>query len=988
MKSYLYYLNPNNRGKMSMAALFLMGAITCVNAQQKTTRDSLKTKSIDEVVVIGYGSQKRKDVNSSISSIKAADIASLKQVNADQMLQGKLAGVVVTSGNGQLGAASSIRVRGTTSLTGVNEPLYIIDGVPISGDAGGRATTGRPVAGNDFSSTGGAGNTTVSPISFLNPNDIESVDVLKDASAVAIYGARGANGVIIITTKSGKKGTGKISYDGSTIISEVAKFLPVMNLQEYATLQNNLAKSYNIQLRPEFAHPELLGKGTDWQNEVFQIGFGQTHQLGFSGGKDGVNYYLSGNYMDQSGVILDTGMKRYTFRGNFDAKVKNWLKIGTNISSGVTNEKFTVNQSFSGLITNLLLQAPDMPVVNLDGTFASPPGGQNVNYFNPVAEALERENRLIRKNFMGSVYGEVNLVKGLKYRAEISANTEFSEHTDFSPSYDRGSQANLTADLVERRQNWYSTNIQNLLTYDVGFNKHKFTVLLGQEANDVHWDGITAEGHGFKSNDVYNISMSDSDSRIVNGYKGSQAIYSLFSRLIYDFDNKYSFTASIRRDQSSKFDPVIKGKQVGYFPSVSVSWKVSNENFMENIKDVISHLKIRAGYGETGNQQIPNGRYAANLSQFFLPSNISNPDLTWESMKQTDIGIDLTLFNKLNINADVYRKISDDFLLQYPLPDYLTGGQSWYGGLDSPYYNMGQMRNQGVELTLNYSTKNNGSFNWDSTLVMSHNENKLLNILNGITLTEQANMNGYQPYIVSNTIVGNSVGTYWGFKTDGLFTSLDQLNKAPIQFDQTVGTEAGQTYLGDVKYVDINGDGKISDADRTIIGDPNPKLNIGFTNNFKYKNFDLSVFLYSVLGNDVMNLTRRNGTQNSTLYYNQFKEATDYWTEDNPNAKYPRLINSTSNRNLEISDRYIEKGDYLRIQNVTFGYTFSPDTLSTLKMSKIRIYGTIQNLYTFTDYKGYDPEIGLYNQNPLLNGIDNGRYPTPRTYSIGVNLEF
>lgn len=988
MKSFLYYLNPSNRGKTSIAALFLLGAITCVDAQQSTNRDSLKTKSIDEVVVIGYGTQKRKDVNSSISSIKSSDIQSLKQVNVDQMLQGKLAGVVVTNGNGQPGAAASIRVRGTTSLNGVNEPLYIIDGIPISGDASGRATSGRPVAGSDFSSTGGGGNNTVSPISFLNPNDIESVDVLKDASAVAIYGARGANGVIIITTKSGKKGTGKISYDGSTNITQIPKYLDVMNLQQYAAHQNNLALLFNTQLRPEFSHPELLGLGTDWQNEIFQIGFGQSHQLSFSGGKDGTSYYLSGNFMDQTGNILDTGMKRYTFRANIDAKVKPWLKVGTNLSTGITNENFTVNQSFGGLITNMLLQGPDMPVRNLDGTFASPPQNQNVNYFNPVAEALERENKLIRKNFLGSVFGEANLLKGLKYRVELSANTEFTEYTDFYPSYDRGTQFNLTADLFERRQNWYSTNIQNLLTYDLNINKHKITALVGQEANDSHWEGLLAEAHGFKFNDIHNISMSDADSRTVTGYKGSQALSSLFGRLIYDFDNKYSITASIRRDQSSKFEPAIDGKQVGYFPSVSVSWKVSSEKFMESVKDYISLLKIRAGYGETGNQQIPNGRYAANLTQYFLPGNIPNPNLTWESMKQTDIGLDFTLFNHFNVNFDVYKKLSENFLFQYPLPDYLTGGSSWNGGIDSPYFNMGQVENRGFDLTMSYGTKNDEGFNWNSTLVMSHNQNKLLNIINGVTLTEQANMNGYQPYVVSNTIVGSAIGTYWGFKTDGLFTSLDQLNNAPIQFGQSVGTAPGQTYLGDVKYVDVNGDGKITMDDATIIGDPNPDLTIGFTNSFSYKNFDLSIFLNGVVGNDVMNLTRRNGLENSMLYKNQLVEAANYWTEDRPNSDIPRPINSSSNPNILISDRFVEKGDFLRIQNVTLGYTFSPEALESIKMTKVRIYGTVQNLYTFTNYTGYDPEIGLFNQNPLLNGIDNGRYPMPRTFSLGVNLEF
>ena len=409
---------------------------------------------------------------------------------------------------------------------------------------------------------------------------------------------------------------------------------------------------------------------------------------------------------------------------------------------------------------------------------------------------------------------------------------------------------------------------------------------------------------------------------------------------------------------------------------------------MESVKDYISLLKIRAGYGETGNQQIPNGRYAANLTQYFLPGNIPNPNLTWESMKQTDIGLDFTLFNHFNVNFDVYKKLSDNFLFQYPLPDYLTGGSSWNGGIDSPYFNMGQVENRGFDLTMSYGTKNDEGFNWNSTLVMSHNQNKLLNIINGVTLTEQANMNGYQPYVVSNTIVGSAIGTYWGFKTDGLFTSLEQLNNAPIQFGQSVGTAPGQTYLGDVKYVDVNGDGKITTDDATIIGDPNPDLTIGFTNSFSYKNFDLSIFLNGVVGNDVMNLTRRNGLENSMLYKNQLVEAANYWTEDRPNSDIPRPINSSSNPNILISDRFVEKGDFLRIQNVTLGYTFSPEALEAIKMTKVRIYGTVQNLYTFTNYTGYDPEIGLFNQNPLLNGIDNGRYPMPRTFSLGVNLEF
>lgn len=949
------------------------------------------SESLNEVVVIGYGTQKKNDVNGSVSSIKTKDIQDLKQISLDQMLQGKLAGVSVTNGNGQPGAAASVRVRGVTSINGTNEPLYIIDGVPISGDATGRATSGRPISGNDFSSSGGSGSSAASPLSLINPNDILTIDVLKDASATAIYGSRGANGVVIITTKSGTKGTGKITYDGFTSVSSVYKKLDVLNLREYAIHQNGLAQIFGSVPRPEFAHPELLGEGTNWQNEIYQTAVAKSHQIAFSGAKDGTNYYLSGGFLDQEGNIISSGYKRYTMRLNLDSKIKDWLKVGTNINTGISNEKITVNQSFTGLISNTLLQAPDMPIRNLDGTFAAPPTGQNVNYFNPVAEALTKKNSLVRKNFLGSVYAEANIIKGLKYRIELSANTEFSENTEFAPAYDRGSQYNLTADLYERRQNWYSTNVKNLLTYDFAIDKHKFTVLAGQEANDSHWEGILAEAHGFKTNDIYSLNLSDPLNRFVTSYKGSQSLSSLFGRLIYDFDNKYGLSASIRRDVSSKFDPTTKN-QIGYFPAIALSWKLSNESFMEGTKKYVDNIKFRFGYGETGNQQIPNNRYSAILipqAGSFLVGNSPNPDLTWESLQQTNYGIDFTVLDsRLSVNLDFYNKKSKGFLFQYPLPDYLTGGISQYGGIDAPYSNLGLVQNKGLDLTLGYNTKNKGNFSWSSSLVFSTYKNKLLAIDNGVTLTEQVNTNGYQPVVVTNTIVGEAIGSFWGYKTDGLFTSLAQLNSAPLQFGQTVGTAPGQTYLGDVKYVDVNGDGIVNDKDKTIIGSPHPDFTFGFTNTFKYKNYDLSIFLQGSVGNDVMNLTRRAGTSNAQLYQNQFTEALNYYTATNTNTDIPRPIGSTSNPNLEISDRYIENGSYLRLQNLTFGYSLPQSLISKTKISRVKLTATAQNLLTLTHYKGYDPEIGAFNQNVLLSGVDNGRYPSPRTFSLGLNVEF
>ena len=971
-----------------------------VSIKGKTKIDVKLTSSAEnlkDVVVIGYGTQKKGNVNSAISSVKAKDLENLKQVSVDQMLQGKVSGVSVTNNSGAPGSAASVRVRGTTSISGTNEPLYVIDGVPVSGDATGKSTSGRSLAGKDgFSASGGSGNNAVSPLSMINPSDIESMDILKDASATAIYGSRGANGVIIITTKSGKKGTGRISYENFTSFSEVTNKLDVLTLPEYATLKTDLAKLWGFQTRQEFSHPELLGSGTNWQDEVYRTAITQSHQLSFSGAKDGTNYFLSGSYLDNEGTIINSGLKRYTIRLNLDSKIKSWLRVGGNLSGGITNEDITVNQSFTGLISNTLLQSPDIPVRSADGSFAGPPSAeQSVTYYNPVAEALTRENKLVRKNFLGNIYAEASIVEGLKYRIEVAGNTEFSENDDFRPSYKWGSQENVLADLDVRRQNWYSTNIKNLLTYDKSFGNHKFTVLLGQEANDSHWEGVIASAQGFKTISVHTLNLADVDNNTVTQYKGSSSLSSLFARIIYDFNSKYSITASTRQDISSKFDPTTEN-QKGVFNAVSGSWKLSNESFMEGTRKYVDNIKFRIGYGETGNQQIPNNSYSAmlatqnsGLGSGFLPSNYPNPDLVWESLNQINIGLDFTMFDsKLSASFDVYDKKSEGFLFQVPLPLYLTGGGGQYGGVSAPYSNLGTMSNKGLDVTIGYDMKSSGSFNWDTSLIVSRYKNNLDEIANGIVLTQEVNTNGYQPVVVTNTTINNPIGLFYGYVAEGLFKDQATLNSAPIQFGQAVGNGAGETALGDVKYKDVNDDGKIDANDKTFIGNPHPEFTFGFTNNFKYKNFDCSIFLQGSYGNDVMNLTKRAGTTNSSLYDNQFVDALDYYSATNVTSNNPRPIADASNTNLLISSRYVEDGSYLRIQNLTIGYSLPQDLIAKCNISRLRFYGTAQNLFTFTDYSGYDPEIGSFNQNVLLSGIDNGRYPVARTFSLGLNLEF
>jgi len=943
------------------------------------------TESLEEVVVIGYGTQKKGDVNGSVSSVKAKDIADIPQVSFDQMLQGKAAGVTVTNNSGQPGSAVSVKIRGASSLTGSNEPLYVIDGIPISGDATNKSTHGTPIAGSNFSNQG---SNAVSPLSMLNPNDIESMDILKDASATAIYGSRGANGVVIITTKSGKKGTGKISYDTFLSLQEQTNLLETMDLRQYAVLQNTLADVYGQNRRPEFAHPELLGSGTNWQKEIYQTAILKNHQLSFSGGKEGVTYYVSGGYTDQQGTVIGSAFKRYTFKTNVDARLKDWFKVGVNISGGITNENLTLNGQSNGIVSTSLLVAPDVAVRNLDGSFAGPPVNESsISFINPVALAMSRTNKLVRKNFMGNFYAEAKLFKGLEYRFELGANTEYSENNEFNPTFAWGSAVNENAILNVRKQDYYSVNIKNLLTYRKNIGKHDFTILAGQEANESRWKGTALEARGFLSNDIQTISVSEADQILPTAdYIGSQALYSYFGRIIYDYDSRYSITASIRADGSSKF---AEGNKWGYFRAASATWKLSNEKFMEGTRKYIDNIRFKAGFGQTGNQQVPNYLYgtvlntsATGLGTAFLQSNYSNVDLKWESSEQTNLGIDFTLLDsRISATIEVYNKTSEKFLYQLPLADYVTGGDSYYGGFASPYSNIGKMQNKGIDITLTYSTKPGNDFSWNSTLIFSKYKNEVTEIQDGLDLSRSILLNDFTPAIVTNTVEGKPMGLFYGHHYEGIFTSADQLAGAPTYYGNA-------PQLGDAIYQDVNDDGAIDEKDLKFIGNPHPDFTYGFTNNFAYKGIELSIFVQGSQGNDIMNLTRRAGTLNANLYTNQLAEAIDFYTADNTDAALPRPVNSLSHPNNKISDRYVEDGSYLRIQNVTLGYSLPTDLISKLKLTRLRIYGSVQNLHTFTKYKGYDPEVGSFNQDPLFMNIDNGRYPTPRTFTMGLNVEF
>ncbi|MDQ1167071.1 TonB-dependent receptor [Flavobacterium sp. SORGH_AS_0622] len=963
-----------------------------INVILKSNAEDLK-----DVVVIGYGTQRRKDVNSAISSVAAKDIENLKVASFDQMLQGKAAGVVVNSNSGEPGSNVSVRIRGVSSLTGTNEPLYVIDGVPISGDARNSSTSGRNAAGDsNFSNNG---NITVSPLALINPSDIESIDILKDASATAIYGSRGANGVIIVTTKSGKKGTGKLSFENSYSISNLPKKLHSMNLQQYATHQNALADVYDpSSKRPEFAHPELLGKGTDWQDAIYETGLMSSNQLSFSGGKEGINYYISGGVLNQEGIVIESGFKRYNVRANIDAKVNSFIKVGINVSGAITDEKLTLNGQFNGVVATSLLATPDVAVRELDGAFAGPTSG--ISFVNPVATSLLGSNTLVRKNYSGNFYTQVDILKGLEYRFEAGGYIYDNLGQRFDPMYSLGNAVKNYANLYYNPSSGNSWNLKNMLTYRKTIDKHNFTILAVQESNRAHWEGYSMEGNGYKDNSNQTLAGGDLAKAVLKStYSGTQTLSSYLGRVVYDYADKYGISAAIRTDGSSKF---FVGNKWGVFSSASGSWKISNESFMESTRKYVDNIKLRFGWGQTGNNQIGNNLYDSNLhvvvssmGTSYLPSNTPNKDLKWETQDQTNLGLDFTLFqSKFTASVDVYKKVSKNFLYQVPLPNYLSGGGDYEGGVNPPYFNLGSMQNKGIEVTLGYHNKFSENFSWDSSLNFTKYENKVTDMA-GLNIIKTTNTLAYSTVSVSRTQEGLPIGSFLGYEAVGIYrTDEDLLKYGHVDGSgNRVVLKNGTNSLlpdfvkGDVIYKDLNNDGKIDQNDLTNIGNPNPKFTYGFTNNFKYKNVDLSIFLQGTAGNKLLNLTRASGTMNSNLGTNYLTEAADFYSANNLDASLPKP-SSYDHINNAVSTRMIENGSYLRIQNVTLGYSLPSDIISKIKLTRLRIYASGQNLFTFTKYTGYDPEVGAYNQDALMSGIDNGRYPVPRLISFGFNVEF
>lgn len=969
---------------------------------------------LDEVVVVGYGSMKKSDLAGASVSMKESDLKGSIISSLDQSLQGRAAGVTAVTTSGAPGSSSAIRVRGQATINANAEPLYVIDGVIVQG--GGNT-------GADFGLGDALGNgkvSTISPLSTINPADIVSMEILKDASATAIYGAQGANGVVLITTKHGKSGEAKFSYDGMVAMSRQAVRLNMMNLREYAQYYNEMIEEGDIdETNSYYATPSLLGKGTNWQDEIFRTAWQHQHQLSAQGGSDKVQYYVSGSYMDQQGTIIGSNFNRFSVRTNLDAQLKKWLKLGVNATYAITNDNLKLADSNQGLIYYSLTTIPDIPVYDVNGNYSSTIR-EGYTSPNPVALAMMDEILLKRKKLSGNIYAELTPIKHITWRTELGFDMGESDANRYKPMIDLGGWVRSQNSISYQKNSNYFWQLKNYLTYANQWGKHSVTAMVGQECWESRWNYLSGSNTDLPSDEVHNVALATGTPSISSGF-GSSAMASFFTRETYNYGDRYLGTYTYRYDGSSNFGP--KNRWAG-FHSVALAWRFSNEKFFEPVKKVIDNGKLRLGWGQTGNSSIGSYAWGAAITRMpsalgmgFRPSNIPNTSIRWESQEQYNVGLDLGFFNgRLNLTVDAYYKRSDDMLMSMQLPSYMGTQGNGSSKLQAPKGNYGSIENKGLEITLDAHPVQLKNFSWDTNFQISFNKNKLLSLSD----TENATLVGYGQWgdVVCVSEIGKPLYNFYGYKVEGVYKDLDDIQNSakPAKYPSDGVFSRGNTvWVGDIKYKDVDENGIIDERDRTDLGSPLPKFTFGWTNTFRYKNLDLSIFLNGSYGNKVMNynsltLTHMNSTWTNQLQSVVFKRARlepidptivyadgSKWFDHidnvrvkNPGTKIPHTSINDPNDNDRISDRYVEDGSFLRIKNITLGYTFPKALLNKAKIENLRVYVNIQNLYTFTKYTGYDPEVGASTQDSsgLTYGLDNGRYPSPAMYSFGLNITF
>ena len=969
-------------------------AVTLAEDQQK----------LEEVVVIGYGTQERVSVTGAIASVSGRDIATQPVADATQAIQGRAAGVTVTQNSGAPGGAggTAVRVRGITSA-GNNSPLYVVDGFPLpSANANGEAIE--------------------SQLNAINPNDIESIDVLKDASATAIYGVRAANGVVIITTKRGKAGAASITLDAYRGVQTVWRQLSLLNSEQYATINNESRIAKGEAIQENLRDPKSLGAGTNWQEAVFRpTAVIQSYNLTARGGSDKAQYAVSGGYFQQDGTLNGSQFERFTLRANGDIQLSNRVKVGNSLALTYLNDRQldTGNSEF-GILNNVIQAPPVIPAYNPDGSWHVATPAENYVEPNPLIRSLIENKKFTRNRVLSTIFAEVEPLTGLRFRTNVGVDLVFDEYRAFTPSLGpdvpRFNVASAEA-KSEYNPGWL---IENTLAYDKTLAaKHHLTVLLGQSAQRFNYGNIAAGRTGYLSNDLQQLNNGPSSpgSQSSSGTTSRAGLLSYFGRLNYDFAGKYLFAATIRRDGSSAFAP---GQRFGIFTGASVGWRLSEEDFIKNIS-VISNLKIRGGYGVTGNP-LNAGRFAylatintgitypfgptsaagaQAISNGAAPTKAENNLLRWENNYQANVGLDVGLFGgRVEATIDLFNRRSPNLLVN--VPAYLVTGT--YEAVPT---NSLSASNRGIDfaLTTRNLTGEDGRPSWTTTAIVSSYRNRIDDLgtgnpaFNGTVTRTGVALVRYD--------AGQAFGAFYGYVADGLIQTAEELaalNANAVRQTGKPGTvyQNGGTAPGDLKFKDLNGDGVITDADRTFIGNPNPKFTYSLNNTVAWKGLDLNVFLQGSQGNDVYNLNRVYTEGGLYSNDNSSTRVLARWTGPGTSTDVPRAIAGDPNQNLRVSSYFIEDGSYMRIKTLTLGYTIPTSfgrrgTTGTprystgtdeptsfghyLAVKTLRVYVTAQNLLTLTRYTGFDPELGGA-------GLDRGIYPQSRVLLAGLNIGF
>ena len=918
---------------------------------------------LNEIVVVGYGTMRKSDLTGSVSSVKGNELSKLSSPNVAAALAGRSAGVQVTT-SGSVDGNVKVRVRGIGTINNSN-PLYVVDGFPTS------------------------------DISYIAPTDIESMEVLKDASASAIYGSRGANGVIMITTKRGVAQPTRINFNTYFGVRSANKYLDVLDAKEYALARKEAYSNDNIAMDPnqlavlDYALDNNLS-GTDWQKEVLRNASVQNYNLSVTGGSKDARYNLSTTYNSEEGILKNSFVDKFFIKLNTEYKLYSNTTFGADLAFVNYNMSNTdLSNIYSSALTLAARAAPVSPVFDQFGNWENTMAMDH----NPVRiNDMEKYKKRKGNKFIGNFFLNLDILKNLSFRTSFGADYTFINNSNYYPEYFVSQQEqNSLSSLEETRNKNFNWVWSNVATYNHSFNDtHKLTAMVGTEATYSQYDGITATGYDVMENtDMRYLSAAKSNNFLATSTQGKSTIFSTFLRMNYAYANRYLVTATIRSDASSRFS---KDKRVGYFPSVSLGWNVKEESFLQGVK-AMDQLKVRAGWGQVGNQsstgigdylsKISNGQkyvLGGTVYEGRIPTALSNPDLKWEIAEQYNLGLDFSFLNgKIVANMDYFIKNTKDMIVRAPIPNYV--------GADEPLDNVGNMRNRGFEFTVNHYNKI-GEVNYNVGLNLSFINNKVTSL--GRAGAIHATVYDQRLPNTSRTEVGREIAYYYGYKTDGIFNTQEELD-AYTYTDANGVTKPIQpnAKLGDVKYRDLDGDGKIDESDLTYLGSYMPDFSGGFNLGAEYKNFTFSLFADFVYGNKIANMTTydlKSPLADKNIlksYYN------NRWTKDTPENNEPRLTTTDAYKeNTLFSDRYIENGSFLRIRNIQLGYNLPFNIIQKVRMQKARVYVSVDNLATFTKYKGYNPEIGDQWGNVLAAGADVGGTPLPRTFSLGFNIEF